>query len=196
MRDTLSRCPHLPAVDCHWPAAALAGLDARARPAEVFQIALCCAQSRWQDGLPAQALLMLNRAFACDLDDDAAELGHHAWPYAALAWILRHAPEDCYLGNPRRHFQHLATRMHDSPIKGLRVARAWACWAITRSVRPAFPADAAQLAAENLTEPTVAAIRSLPVWLARPRETRLWEDILAQSVDSTDDRPTFPIQSI
>jgi hypothetical protein len=175
MTDPLPACPHLPEIDRRWPAAALAGL---VDPGEVFHLALRCAQSRWQDGLPAQSLLMLNRAFACDLADDAAALSPHPWPYVALAWILRHAPAGCFLGNPRRHFQHLATRMHDSPVKELRVARAWACWAIACRVRPDFPADARQLAKENITEPSVASILAHPVWQDRPRERMIWRDCL------------------
>lgn len=175
MPETFPACPYLPVIDRLWPAVALAGMD---DPCDLFPTALRCAQSRWRCGLPAQSLLMLNRAFACDLPDDAAALSPYPWPYAALGWILRHSPDDCFLGNPRRHFQHLATRMTDSPIKDLRVARAWACWAIARRVLPACIPDTDQLVRENITEPSIDSIRAFPVWKTRPRELALWQETL------------------
>ena len=118
---------------------------------------------------------MLNRAFSCDLEDDSALLEEYPWPYEALGWMLLHAPEDRFLGNPRRHFQHLATRMNDGPLRDLRVARAWACWAITGKIRPEFPGDEEQVAKEGLQLPTPEEITFDPVWHSRPKEAELWQ---------------------
>ena len=174
--NTPTPCPHLPPIDRAWPAAALSGLDPHGEGAgEFYLTALRCAQSRWLDGLPAQALLMLNRAFSCGLEDDASLLEEYPWPYDALVWMLRHAPEGRFLGNPRRHFQHLATRMNHGPLRDLRVARAWACWAITGKIRPEFPGDEAQVANEGLQLPTPEEITFDPVWHSRPKEAELWQ---------------------
>lgn len=176
--NTPTPCPHLPAIDRAWPAAALTCLDPSGKGAgEFYLTALRCAQSRWLDGLPAQSILMLNRAFSCGLEDDQSLFVLHPWPYEALAWILRHAPPNHFLGNPRRHFQHLATRMNSGPLRGLRVARAWACWAITGTIRPEFPGDEEQVAQEGLQLPTFELIAGLSVWSSRPKESQLWQKI-------------------
>lgn len=173
--NTPPPCPHLPPVDRVWPAAALTGLSPLGEHAgQLYLTALWCAQSRWLEGLPAQAILMLNRAFTCGLEDDDGLLENNPWPYEALTWMLQHAAEGCFLGNPRRHFQHLATRMNNGPLSDLRVARAWACWAITGKVRPDFLGDAEQVARENLVLPSLAEIAMFPVWASRPVETKIW----------------------
>ena len=149
--STPAPCPHLPPIDRAWPAAALSGLDPLGEGAgEFYLTALRCAQSRWLDGLPAQSLLMLNRAFSCGLEDDDPLLDDYPWPYEALAWILQNAGTGDFLGNPRRHFQHLATRMNGGPLRDLRVARAWACWAITGKIRPEFPGDEQGIGVDHL----------------------------------------------
>lgn len=173
--EKMAPCPHLPAIATPWPAATLAAFPGNAPAADFYLTALRCAQSRWLDGLPAQALLMLNRAFSIDLPPDSPILLSAAWPYDAVAWILRHAPPDAFLGNPRRHYQHLATRMNPGPLRDLRVARAWACWAICRHTRPDFPADTAQLESENLREPAHAAIHTALTRHAGPRESQTWQ---------------------
>lgn len=175
---TPAPCPHLPPVDRAWPAAALTGRDPLGEGAgEFYLTALHCAQSRWLDGLPAQALLMLNRAFSCGLEDDAPMLEKHPWPYQALGWMLLHAPEDHFLGNPRRHFQHLATRMSNGPLRELRVARAWACWAITGMMRPDFSGDDDQVEKEGIHLPSPSEIAGFPVWQSRPREAAIWREV-------------------
>lgn len=172
-------CPHLPPIDRPWPAAALSGLAPLGPNAGDFYLtSLRCAQSRWLAGLPAQSILMLNRAFSCDLDEENPLLVQSPWPYAALAWILENAASPGFLGNPRRHFQHLATRMNNSPLRDLRIARAWACWAITGIIRPEFPDDDAQLAEEDILLPTPATIAGLPVWNSRPIERANWQNLL------------------
>jgi hypothetical protein len=172
-------CPFLPAVRKAWPAAALARFRGRRQGAAAYAAALRCAQSRWLAGLPAQALLMLDRALACDLSACPAAAARHPPPYQALAWILRHAPPDAFLGNPRRHFQHLATRMNNGPMRELRIWRAWACWAIVRRARPGFPADTAQLDRDGLHEPTPEPIFRQLARLGPPGEAAIaraaWE---------------------
>lgn len=125
---------------------------------DAYTAALSCAQSLWLQGLPAQALLQLNHAMSHQLSD--ADL---PWPipYQALVWILTRRHEQGFLGNPVRHFQHLATRM-SGPNKELRITRAWVCFHLAESVLPTdeFPRDDRQIKKENLTIPGIGAVIS------------------------------------
>jgi hypothetical protein len=78
-------------------------------------------------------------------------------PYRAIGWILRHGETVGFLGNPRRHFQHLATRMSGGETER-RIARAWACWELARRVNPAWEADERQIASEGIVEPSLAEV--------------------------------------
>jgi len=128
------------------------------RGAAFYMDALSFAQGYWVAGKPAQAILQLNRAFSSDLRDDAQILEEWPWPYAALKWILEQAVmiETGFLGNPVRHFQHLATRM-SGPRKEIRAERAWRCFHIARYALDGcgdFPLDGRQMAREGIFIPT------------------------------------------
>ncbi len=130
------------------------------RGAEFYQDALRYAQSLWISGKPAQALLQLDKAWMADVPADDPVLGVHPPPYRALVWILRRsAAGNCgYLGNPVRHFQHLASRM-SGPRGGIRAWRAWACLHLAERVLPpaGFPRDGRQIAREGLWIPNFTA---------------------------------------
>lgn len=102
---------------------------------------------------------MLNRAMGARLDPtlDRDLLLRHPLPYRAVGWILRHGEAGGFLGNPRRHFQHLATRM-SGPDPERRTARAWACWELARRVNADWPPDLEQIESESLTEPDLEQI--------------------------------------
>jgi hypothetical protein len=148
----MENCPHLPPYPpgrkkTH-------GVE---RGAAFYRDALAFAQGHWQEGKPAQAILQLNKAFSADLRDDDPILKEWPWPYAALEWILEHAADGSagFLGNPVRHFQHLATRM-SGPRREERIARAWKCFHIARRVlagRGDFPLDGRQIAREGIFIP-------------------------------------------
>ena len=130
------------------------------RGAAFYLDALVFAQGHWLAGKPAQAILQLNRAFSADLREDDPVLKEWPWPYAALEWIMENAADGRagFLGNPVRHFQHLATRM-SGPRGELRIARAWECFHIARRVlagRGDFPLDGQQIAREGIFIPTGA----------------------------------------
>lgn len=133
-------CPHLPP--------ARPGLDWRTlhvhrgadRGPEFYRACLDYAQALWVRGLAARALLCLDRAFGAGLGGDEPILREWPLPYAATAWIIQHTPHGVFIGNPRLHFQHYADRMN-VPRRAQRQARAWACWALTRIVRPDLPGD-------------------------------------------------------
>ncbi|MCW1923196.1 hypothetical protein OKA05_11585 [Luteolibacter arcticus] len=117
--------------------------------------ALCYAQSLWREGKPAQAILQLNKAFMADLRGDEEILQRQPPPYGVLVWMLRHRPEGRFVGNPVRHFQHLATRV-SGERKEIRAWRAWACFYLSQQAlgdEQEFPPDYEQIAADGLVIP-------------------------------------------
>lgn len=170
---SLPPCPHLPAPR--------AGLDWRTlhvhredeRGAAFYHDCLEYGHSLWQRGFAARAILCLDRAFGADLRGDEAVLREWPLPYAATGWFVQQTPPEIFLGNPRVHFQHYAGRMNE-PRRSQRVARAWACWALVRAVRPDLPGDPRH----RIEEPTLEAIaRDLAVF-GLPGETDLWRGVL------------------
>lgn len=128
-----------------------------ARGAGFYYDALSFAQGHWLEGKPAQAILQLNRAFSADISEGEAILETWPWPYAALEWIMeKSADGSCgFLGNPVRHFQHLATRM-SGPRREARIAHAWKCFHTARRVlagKGDFPMDGRQIAREGIFIP-------------------------------------------
>jgi hypothetical protein len=141
-----------------------------------FDLALRCAQSLWQRGLPAQAVLLLNRAFSADLTGRETVLEEWPLPYAAMRWIMEQRREGQFIGNPRRHFQHLATRMVE-PRRELRSWRAWACRAIACEVFPDAPEDKVQIEKEGVVEPSLSDILTELERFGLPGEAELWRSV-------------------
>lgn len=112
------------------------------------------AQAYWLQGKQAQAILQINKAFLADVPEPEYPL-----PYAALGWLLEHRRAQEFLGNPVRHFQHLATRM-TPPRKKLRIWRAWACFHISKKVLPAddYPVDTTQINKDKLVIPKIEQV--------------------------------------
>jgi hypothetical protein len=133
------------------------------RGAEFYQDALRFAQSQWRVGKPAQAILQLDKAWMADLADDDAVLSSHPPPYRAMAWILKTAADGNhgFLGNPTRHFQHLASRM-SGPRSEIRAWRAWFCMHLAERSLPSckFPRDGRQLAREGIFIPSASCTLS------------------------------------
>lgn len=123
-------------------------------PGAYYTFALKCAQSLWLQGKPAQALLQLNHALGVDMEPDSEALLQWPLPYQAIVWILTRRHEEGFLGNPVRHYQHLASRM-SGPRKELRSWRAWACFHLAEQVLPTdeFPRDRRQIEREQLKIP-------------------------------------------
>ena len=148
-------CPFLPEIDRVWRATDVTAFGDE-RGAAFYHASLCYAQSQWRKGVPAQAMLQINRSLACCLkmSEMSQPLG-----YKPMAWLIANRREGQFIGNPVRHFQHLATRMVE-PWKELRTWRAWACWYLARAMLPAadFPADMVQIRDEGVVEPTFAQI--------------------------------------
>lgn len=171
-------CPFLPTIDHAYVAQEIHDLG-RDRSQKFYDTALHYAQSLWLEGFPARALLLVNRALSCRLPDVSLQTPDK--PYHAIAWMLHHRPEGLFIGNPRRHYQHLATRMVE-PHKELRVWRAWACWHLSKCLldEAEYPADEKQIREDLVIEPRRAdiaeALKShspcddLPAW----EEALIW----------------------
>lgn len=154
--------PHLPEAPDDLPSTYTRKFRAECGEA-FFRACLELAQSYALRGKPAQAILQMNRAFMADVRHPAR------WcPYGALIYLLRN-PGDGFLGNPVRHFQHLATRM--SGVRSeLRTARAWVCFHIARGVleHKDFPLDQRQIEREDVVIPELAEVLGrLPMEEAR-----------------------------
>lgn len=169
MSTAFPPCPFLPVPR--------AGLDWRAlhafrktdRGAEFYFACLEYGHTLWQKGFAARALLCMDRSFAAELSGGEPILQRHPLPYAATAWLISHTPANVFLGNPRVHFQHYADRVSE-PRGEQRRWRAWACWALTRAVRPDFPRDPKHA----VVEPTLEAIDAALRLHGHPSEAELW----------------------
>ena len=139
------------------------------RDGAFYLTALTYSQYLWQRGSVARAMLKLNRGFGADLRGDEPELRLWPLPYAAMGWFVQYAPADVFIGNPRVHFQHLADRMNE-PRREQRRWRAWACWWLTRTLRPEFPGDPRHA----VIEPEKGEIYSALTRHGHPHEAAVW----------------------
>jgi ribosomal protein S18 acetylase RimI-like enzyme len=105
---------------------------------------------------------------------------------------MHHRPADKFIGNPRRHYQHLATRMVE-PHKELRTWRAWACWYLAKEALPEseFPSDPQQVRKEGIIKPTRAQITDHLTRLSPADDLAAWEDALAMT-HRWIDKPAMP----
>ncbi|MFC7336641.1 hypothetical protein ACFQY0_05595 [Haloferula chungangensis] len=152
------RCPYLPMVDQHLTADWVRGHRGR-RDAGFYLASLEYGQSLWMAGKPAQAILQLNKAWSAELEGDEEILRRWPLPYRALIWMLEQAPEEGFLGNPVRHFQHLATRVSGANVE-LRSWRAWACYHLSAAVldHADFPPDMEQVEREGIVVPEIREV--------------------------------------
>ena len=154
-------CPWLPEISVVHDFS-LTRRHGHVKGAEFYYDALCYAQSQWVHGKPAQAILQLNKAWMADLEGHEPILNAHPSPYLALVWILAAAVagDHGYLGNPVRHFQHLASRISGGPRAEIRSWRAWLCFHLSEKTlnRAEFPRDGEQIAREGLWIPSVQRV--------------------------------------
>ncbi len=148
-------CPHLPEISVIYDFQTTRRHGAK-KGVDFYQDALRYAQSLWISGKPAQAILQLNKAWMAELVVDDAALESSPPPYQALSWMLGSASvRNCgYLGNPVRHFQHLASRM-SGPRTEIRSWRAWLCFHLAEKLLDpvSHPRDGRQIAREGLWIP-------------------------------------------
>ena len=172
----LAPCPFLPRQDEPLTAQSVAVLGGDRGP-EFYLAALHYAQSLWLQGFPARSVLLLNRALGAAMDGTEPVLRQWPLPYAAMGWLLQHHREDQFMGNPRRHWQHLASRM-SGPRAEQRTWRAWACWRMACVALPHLPADEKQLAGEGVREPGEEEIADHLARLGHPDEVARWREVL------------------
>lgn len=173
-------CPYLPEVEGVLGVEVVACLRGR-YDAEFYEACLRYAQSLWLEGKPAQAMLQLNRAFTADFSGEESVLQDWPLPYAAMVWVMTKAEEGEFLGNPVRHFQHLATRM-SGPRAELRKWRAWACFCLAEGVleHGDFPRDEKQIEKEGVEIPSLKEVlRQLEAW-GLTGEAVLIQDLLGR----------------
>lgn len=123
---------------------------------DFYMACLELAQSKLLSGKPAQAILQLNKSMMAEIPPNHSILEQNPMPYQALIWILSQNHVEDFLGNPTRHFQHLASRMSpNSPRPSIRKWRAWTCFHISKSILSPvdFPEDTRQIANEGLIIP-------------------------------------------
>jgi hypothetical protein len=182
MTSKLPTCPHLPLprAEMDWRAF---GEHGSQRDAAFYQTALEYGHYLWQRGLAARAILCLDRAMGADVRADDASVNAWPIPYAAMAWFLTHTPDGVFIGNPRVHFQHYADRLK-APRRDIRRARAWACWALTRRLRPWLAGDSKH----RVTEPTEAETAASLDSHGLPGESAVWLTTLhrCRPVDAAD----------
>lgn len=171
-------CPLLPEENRHYDHTDIEELNHERGPL-FYETALHYAQSLWREGFPAKSILIINRALSLPLKAGEPILAKWPLPYQALVWVMQNRVEGQFIGNPRRHWQHLATRMV-GPNKELRTWRAWACWYLAKTVLPEaeFPADEKQVREEQIVKPTQDQISSHLLKLSPANDLEVWQQTL------------------
>lgn len=175
---SITPCPDLPAVVSPLRADVTRCLGEDRGPL-FYVAALRYAQSLWREGKPAQAILQLNKAWMADLPPDDPILQEWPAPYRALSWMLKHGQELGFIGNPVRHFQHLATRVN-GPRREVRQWRAWACFHLAEKVladAERYPRDFPQSEREGLTFPYLGQTRNSLYIHGWSGEDSVWLDV-------------------
>ena len=169
-------CPHLPVsrAGLNWRTLHVHRNDVRG--GTFYRDCLEYAQALWQRGLAARAILCLDRSLGAELHGDEPVLQEWALPYAAMAWLIARTPPGTFFGNPRVHFQHYAGRMNE-PRRERRRARAWACWALVRVVRPDLPGDPKH----HVVEPTADEIVVQLQTFGHAGEPDLWRAAMSNA---------------
>jgi hypothetical protein len=169
MSSRFPLCPHLPPPRMELDWRALHAFRGAERGSEFYFACLEYGHVLWRKGFAARSLLCLDRALGAELGGSEAVLRDYPLPYAAMAWLIEHTPDDVFIGNPRVHFQHYADRMNE-PRREQRRWRAWACWALARAVRPELPADPKHRVIEPTLDEITAGLRAH----GHPGEAALW----------------------
>lgn len=171
-------CPFLPETDHVFSHVDLEAVGSD-RDVVFYETALKYAQSLWRRGYPAKSLLLCSRAMAADVSVDDDVLRRYPEPYGAVAWLIVNRREGQFLGNPRLHYQHLASRMV-GPQKELRAWRAWACWYLAKELlrQDEYPGDWRQIRRDGLVEPTHDDIGGHLRRLSGADDERAWNEAL------------------
>ena len=140
--------------------------------AELYARCLEYGQQLWLDGLPARALLAVDRALYCDVKGTEDAVRAYPLPYAAIRWLVSQ-PSEAFTGNARIHYQHLADRVRGERAE-LKKWRAWAAWALVRRARPELPGDPEHVVSAPSLEDIAAGLETQGI----PGEAQHWRDCL------------------
>jgi hypothetical protein len=163
-----SPCPLLPSIETRLTAHETARFGSDRGP-EFYVAALRYAQSLWLEAKPGRAILLIDRALGADVAGEDPVFATWPLPYAAMAWVLMHLRDDELCGNPRVHFQHLASRV-GPPREEIRRWRAWACWHLCREISPHYAGDTR----DPVREPDASEIAFHLDRAGIPKESALW----------------------
>lgn len=167
-------CPYLPDADLAMNWQSLNAFK-DTRDIEFYLTALKYAQVLWLRKLPARAMLAVDRALLSNLKGQEPELKAWPLPYRAIAWMIQNYLDEDFVGNPRIHFQHLASRVKGERIEQRRW-RAWACWYLARQVRPDLPGDPFQ----GIDEPKFSEIKAGLLGQGIEQEFATWESVVLE----------------
>ncbi len=173
----LPTCPHLPDPGGPLDYRVLSRYGTR-RDAGFYESALVYAHHLWRTGHAGRSLLALTRALYADLPENDPVLSAWPLPYAAVRWILAHHDSDDFPGNPRLSFQHQACRLRGER-REIRMARAWAMWALACAARPTLTGD------PTCPELLLADISSMLRQHGHTGEDELWKRVLNATSDVT-----------
>ncbi len=157
---------------------------------ELYRLCLEYAQQLWLDGLPARALLAVDRALYCAVPTEAEVLREYPMPYRTVGWMVSQ-PAEGFTGNARVHYQHLADRVRGERAE-IKKWRAWAAWAVVRAARPDLTADPKHA----VIEPTLTEIGASLAAFGVKDEAEEWKvalgDQRTRSAETETSMPPIP----
>ena len=172
----IEACPYLPDADpsMNWRSMQESKSTSNS---EFYRTALTYGQVLWLQNLPARALLAIDRALLTHLIGNEEVLHDWPLPYQAMSWMIAHYDDDAFVGNPRVHFQHLATRVRGERYDQ-RKWRAWACWQLACLQRPWLPGDEKQGIEEPSRDDITTGLKTYGI----PGELDTWIDVVEEIV--------------
>lgn len=132
-------CPFLPSAAGAMTHSCLTAFGEN-RDGQFYITALRYSQYLWLRKLPARSILSLCRGLYSPISADEPALMDYPLPYQAYRWLIEHAYNVGFLGNPRISFQHQAVRIRGKDSARVR-ARAHALWWLTCKSRPEMHGD-------------------------------------------------------
>lgn len=157
---------------------------------ELYLLCLEYAQQLWLDGLPARALLAVDRALYCDVPSGHEVLRDYPMPYRTIGWMVTQ-PSEAFTGNARVHYQHLADRVKGDRAE-IKKWRAWAAWAVVRAARPGLEGDPRHEVKEPGTDEIVVRLAASGVNGEPAEWRRALEDQRERSAETETSIPPIP----
>lgn len=185
MSEDVPDCPHLPEIHTPRTPDDIHAFGGR-RDHEFYRLCLERAHCLWKAGHAARAILLIDRSLCASFEEaEETIFDTHPLPYQALVWILQRATDEQLVGNPRVHYQHLASRLGGersdiSKRTVIRRWRAWGCWLLTRLTRPDLGPDTK----DPVPEPDLPQIQAVLHSHGLPEEPHFYEIACRMAVHS------------